>query len=72
VIGTNAAAYERGVKTLSELVGLDAGRRTRLGESLQSRHPEAMRKLVLDSDRLRGFEEEARTLFPDLDGECGG
>lgn len=72
VIGTNTAAYERGLKTLSELVGLDSGRRTALGESLQSRHPEAMRKLVLDSDRLRGFDAEARTAFPDLDGECGG
>ncbi len=72
VIGTNTSAYERGLKTLSELVGLDSGRRTALGESLQSRHPEAMRKLALESDRLRGFDEEARTAFPDLDGECGG
>lgn len=72
VIGTNAGSYERGLRTVEELVGLDAGRRTALGESLQSRHPEALRKLVRDSDRLRGFDDEALTLFPDLDGECGG
>lgn len=72
VLGTNSASYERGLKTIEELVGIDSGRRTALGESLQARHPVALRKLVGDSDRLRGFDDEARTLFPDLNGECDG
>jgi hypothetical protein len=72
VIGTNAASYERGVKFVGELVGVDAGRRTVLGEALQARHPDAMRKLLGESDRLRGLDDEARTLFPDLTGECDG
>ncbi len=70
VIGTNSAAYERGVRFLGELVGLDAGRRTALGEVLQARHPEAMRRLTGADDRLRGFDDEARTLFPELTGDC--
>lgn len=72
VIGTNAASYERALKTVGEVLGVDAGRRTALGEALQARHPEAMRKLVGDMDRLRGLDDDAHTLFPDLDGECGG
>ncbi|MCY2959901.1 MAG: hypothetical protein NTY35_07015 [Planctomycetota bacterium] len=72
VIGTNSASYQRGLKTIEELVGIDAGRRTALGEALQARHPEAMRKLVGDMDRLRGLDDEARTMFPDLTGECDG
>jgi len=71
-IGENAGSYQRGLKTIEELVGIDSGRRTALGESLQGRHPEALRKLVGDADRLRGFDDEARTLFPDLSGECDG
>ncbi len=70
--GDNAASYERGLKFVNELVGIDTGRRTALGESMQARHPDAMRKLVGESDRLRGLDEEALTLFPDLDGACGG
>jgi hypothetical protein len=70
VIGTNAAATERGQRVLEELVGLDAGRRTALGEVLQARHPAAVRRLAGDADRLRGFADEARTLFPDLTGDC--
>jgi hypothetical protein len=70
-IGRNAASYQRAISTLSELLGVDAGRRTRLGESLQARHPEALRRFVGDTDRLRGLDDEARTLFPDIDGECG-
>jgi hypothetical protein len=70
-IGRNAAAYQRALATLGELLGVDAGRRTLLGETLQARHPEALRRFVGDTDRLRGFDDDARTLYPDLDGECG-
>lgn len=71
-IGINEASYARGLKTVEELLGVDAGRRTALGESLQARHPGALRKLVGDTDRLRGLDDEARTLFPDLNGACDG
>ncbi|MBL8862149.1 MAG: hypothetical protein JNK02_09065 [Planctomycetes bacterium] len=70
-IGTNAASYERALKTLGDVLGFDSGRRTALGEALQARHPEALRRLVGDSDRLRGLDEDAGTLYPELDGKCG-
>lgn len=72
VIGTNAGSYERALKFVNELVGIDAGKRTALGESMQARHPDAMRKFLGDADRLRGLDDESRTLFPDLNGTCDG
>lgn len=72
LIGTNSASYQRALQVSGEILGTDAGRRTALGEALQARHPEALRKLVGDLDRLRGLDDEARTLFPDLTGECDG
>lgn len=72
LIGTNSASYQRALQVVAEMLGIDAGRRTALGESLQARHPDALRKLMGEMDRLRGLDDEAHTLFPDLDGECGG
>jgi hypothetical protein len=71
VIGTNAASGERGVALIESLARFDSLSRTALGEALQANHPAAVRRFVDSGERLAGFAAEARTLYPDLKGDCG-
>ena len=71
-LGRADAPYERARTFLDELTGARAPRRTPLGERLAARHPRAWTTLVEKSDFLAGAAEEARALFPEVDGECGG
>jgi len=70
-IGRMEAPYERAKAFLWELTRAHAAPRTQFGESLLASHPRAMANLLDLDDFLRGFDEEARLLFPELDGECG-
>jgi hypothetical protein len=71
-LGRADAPYERARAFLDELTGARAARRTPLGERLAARHPRAWTTLVEKNDFLAGADEEARALFPELDGECDG
>lgn len=71
-IGRAEAPYERARTFLDELTGARAARRTPLGERLAARHPRAWTTLAEKNDFLAGAAEEARALFPELDGECDG
>jgi hypothetical protein len=71
VIGSSSASLQRAKTFLTELLGLATTRRTALGELVQARHVAAMARFQKDSDPLSGFATDARTLFPDMNGECG-
>lgn len=71
-IGRADAPYERARAFLDELTGARSARRTPLGERLAVRHPRAWTTLAEKNDFLEGAAEEARALFPELDGECDG
>lgn len=68
--GRNRASYERARVFLETLTGAGASRRTDFGDALLARHQRAYRGLTGEDDFLRGFEEEARLLFPDVTGTC--
>ncbi len=70
LLSNNRAPHERAKAFLGELTGLSSGRRTDFGEALRARSARAMEKLAGASDPLIGLEEEAASLFPDLDGSC--
>jgi len=71
-IGVAEAPYERARGFLDQLTGARAAQRTPLGERMATRYPRAWSTLVGRKDFLQGAEEEARALFPEIDGECGG
>ena len=72
-IGRNEAPYERAKAFLLELTGTGEGARlTDFGQRLQARYPAAFEAMTGKSDFLKGFNTEAKLLFPDLDGECKG
>lgn len=70
VVGTNKGPYLRACSFLVELLGLERGANSGLGERVQARHPHATMRLRGEDDRLRGLDEEALALFPDLRGDC--
>jgi hypothetical protein len=70
LLSNNRAPHERAVAFLGELTGISSGRRTDFGEALRARYARAAEKLAGGSDPLIGLEEEAASLFPDLDGSC--
>ena len=39
---------------------------------MATRYPRAWSTLIGRNDFLQGADEEARVLFPEIDGECGG
>jgi hypothetical protein len=69
-IGRNAAPYERSRAFLRGLCGTQAKSQTEFGRALQARYPRAFNALT-EEDFLTGAEEEARSLFPDINGACG-
>lgn len=69
LVGRDDASLERARATVDRLVGA-AGDRTRLGRAVQERFPRAIALLEGSDDLCRGFSEECRALYPDLDGEC--
>jgi hypothetical protein len=71
VLGRAEAPYERARTFLDELTGARAPKRTALGDRLAERYPRAWTTLANKQDFLEGAEEEARLLFPEIDGECG-
>jgi hypothetical protein len=71
MLGTLDAPYKRARTFLNELLGAGQVKRTALGELMQARHGSAFECFLGSSDVLRGFDEDAQTLFPDIDGECG-
>ncbi len=70
--GRADAPYDRARLFLDEISGARSGRRTAFGERLAARYPRAWTTLDQKSDFLSGSSEEARLLFPEIDGECGG
>jgi len=72
LVGREDSALERARGFMAELAGAPGGRRTAFGKALQARFARATGMLADESDPLEGFEEEARVLLPDLDGDCGG
>ena len=72
IVGTVDAPYKRARTFLNELLGTDRSKRTALGELVQSKNGAAIDRFVAGGDDLlRGFDSDALTLFPDLNGECG-
>ncbi len=71
MIGTLDAPYKRARTFLNELLGTGQVKRTALGELMQARHGSAFECFLGSSDVLRGFDEDALTLFPEMNGECG-
>ena len=69
--GFNKAPYERARAFVDELTGAHASRRTAFGESLAAAYPRAFEQIQSSKDFLRGCNEEAKLLYPELKGECG-
>ena len=72
LVGREDSALARARGFMAELAGAPEGRRTAFGKALQARFARATGMLADEKDPLRGFEDEARVLLPDLDGDCGG
>ncbi|MEM7516274.1 MAG: hypothetical protein AAF368_05035 [Planctomycetota bacterium] len=70
LIGRNESSRERSRLVLHRLLGPRAAERTTLGRYVQERFPRSVDMLEEKEDILRGFDEEADTLFPELTGEC--
>jgi len=68
--GRSQAPFERARSFVRGLCGTVAKSQTDFGRALQTRHPRAYLGL-LEDDFLAGCDEEARLLFPDIDGDCG-
>jgi hypothetical protein len=71
-IGVADAPYQRARRFVDELTGAAAPQPTPFGARLAARHPRAWTSLKSRGDFLAGADEEAGSLFPELDGECGG
>ncbi len=71
-IGRADAPYQRARTFLDELTGAREAQPTPLGARLAARHPRAWSSLRGRGDFLAGADEEAQSLFPEIDGECGG
>lgn len=69
--GLNDGANERARRFVDELTGSGATQRTPFGDALNDRYPRAFADLLVDGDFLEACRDEARSLFPDLDGDCG-
>ena len=69
--GYSKAPYERARAFVDELTGARQSRRTAFGESLGGAYPRAFEQISSSKDFLRGCNEEARLLYPELDGKCG-
>ena len=70
VLGTSDAPYKRAQMFLGDLLGEGRSRRTALGECMQAHSSAAISRLSSADDALRGLDEEALVLFPDLTGAC--
>jgi hypothetical protein len=70
-IGRADAPYQRARTFLDELTGAREAQPTPLGARLAARHPRAWSSLRGRGDFLAGADEEAQSLFPEIDGECG-
>jgi len=68
--GRNQAPYQRARSFVDELTGAKLSRRNPFGDALAISYPRAFDQLVSSEDFLRGAAEEARLLYPELDGEC--
>lgn len=64
------APYDRARSFLDDLTGARAPERTPFGARLAERYPRAFETLAARKDFLLGSSEEARRLFPDIDGSC--
>lgn len=69
--GYSHAPYERARAFVDELTGAHTSRRTAFGESLHDAYPRAFEQIVDSKDFLRGCNEEAKLLYPELKGKCG-
>ncbi len=70
ILGRNDSAFDRARSFLGEITGIPNGPRTAFGRELQARFGRAVSKLSDDDDLLVGLEEEAKVLFPGLNGAC--
>jgi hypothetical protein len=70
MLGTSDAPYKRAQTFLGDLLGEGRSRRTALGERMQARSSAAIARLSSADDALRGLDEEALVMFPDLNGAC--
>lgn len=71
-LGVADAPYQRARSFLDELTGVRAAQPTPFGARLAARHPRAWTALKSRGDFLAGADEEAGSLFPEIDGECSG
>jgi hypothetical protein len=69
--GRNQAPYQRARSFVDELTGAELSRRTPFGDALASSYPRAFDLIVSSDDFLRGSAEEAKLLYPEIDGKCG-
>jgi hypothetical protein len=69
--GKNQAPFQRARTFVDELTGAKLSRRTPFGDALAASYPRAFEQLVNAEDFLRGAAEEAKLLYPELDGKCG-
>ena len=62
--------YDQAKAFLEGLIGA-SGERTPFGRALAQRCPGALSVFLEKSDCLEGFDAQARSRYPELDGECG-
>ena len=63
-------AVERSRGFLADIAGVPDGPRTIFGRELQSRYSRAVALTSDEDDPMLGLAEEAKVLFPGLDGGC--
>ena len=71
VFGDSERSLERARAFLGRALWEPSGARTRLGELFEAHHPGAVPPDLEGEGFLKGISEEAKLLFPELDGECG-
>jgi hypothetical protein len=69
--GRNQAPYERARVFVRDLLGTQAAEQTAFGKALKASFPRAFNEVLAGDDFLIGCEEEARLMFPEIDGDCG-
>jgi hypothetical protein len=70
-VGRKDGPLERAKAFSLELTGADQARHTDFGQELQRTYPAAFSALSGAKDLLSGASSQAKSSFPEIDGECG-